>query len=69
MYQPRAGRAQAHVRHTEFPDEEGTEIITEETAPVARFYRHTEFPDEEGTEISLYGMPFGRGPMSHRIPR
>ncbi len=40
----------AASRHTEFPDEEGTEIRVGGAVDCLRS-RHTEFPDEEGTEI------------------
>src|SRR5579885_3386758 len=39
--------------HTEFPDEEGTEIQKVIWWQVQQ-RRHTEFPDEEGTEILLH---------------
>ncbi len=55
--------------HTEFPDEEGTEIQKVIWWQVQQ-RRHTEFPDEEGTEIEVSppaALP--PPPPSHRIPR
>ncbi len=38
-------------RHTEFPDEEGTEMVRVHKHTRLVYDSHTEFPDEEGTEM------------------
>src|SRR5579885_2676721 len=50
-------------RHTEFPDEEGTEILLHIKEQYRMIKCHTEFPDEEGTEIT------GSGPRSSSTHR
>ncbi len=44
-------RFRTQSSHTEFPDEEGTEIVSTVCRRYVYMYGHTEFPDEEGTEI------------------
>ncbi len=55
--------------HTEFPDEEGTEIVYVYHCLIWIKTRHTEFPDEEGTEIIGNPLLDGEKMWSHRIPR
>ncbi len=47
--------------HTEFPDEEGTEMGVSPPRGRRSSSGHTEFPDEEGTEIPNYKSNGTRG--------